>query len=45
MSRSSLWMCGNTHDGGERLIQLRQLARAAEQLMQEIVENHCASIP
>jgi hypothetical protein len=33
-------MCGNTHDGEERLIQLRQLAVTGLQLRQQIVESH-----
>jgi hypothetical protein len=40
MSRSSLGVRDFTHDGGERLIQLRQLADTPVQLKQKIAENH-----
>jgi hypothetical protein len=40
MSRSSHRVRDFTHDGGERLIQLRQLADTPVQLKQETAETH-----
>jgi len=37
-------MCGNTHSGGERLIQLRQFAEGTVQLKQNGVGSHYNTI-